>query len=254
MREEDVNEKTFIANIAIDVGQSCDDTFMYASDELGYGLIVYDWLKDDSWRIERGFFLPDPLAGDFNVGGINFQWDLEGIFGMALSPVQRNGFKTLFFHALASNREFSVSTEVLRNKEKKDENYHDFVALSSRGPGGHVTSQTMDPNGILFFNLVDLNAVGCWDSRKPYRRENLQVIAKDDQGLIFPSDVRVDRTSTLWVISDKMPVHLEASLDFTEVNFRIFFAPVQSLVSGTLCDPSVISNKLQHDIPQAIYS
>lgn len=248
LRDDDINENTFIANIAVDVGKTCDDTFMYASDELGYGLVVYNWQDNESWRIERGFFMPDPLAGDFNVGGINFQWDTEGIFGMALSPLQTDGFKTMFFHSLASNMEFSVSTAVLRNKEKKDENYHDFVALPSRGLGGHVTSQTMNNKGVLFFNLIDQNAVGCWDSNKPYSRENLQVIAKDDEGLIFPSDVRIDRTDNLWVISDRMPIHLESSLDFSDVNFRIFFAPIQNLISGTVCDPSASRNNVNLDI------
>lgn len=39
-RAEDTNANTFIANTAIDIGQSCEDTFAYFSDELGYGLIV----------------------------------------------------------------------------------------------------------------------------------------------------------------------------------------------------------------------
>ncbi|XP_046674206.1 protein yellow-like [Homalodisca vitripennis] len=252
LKDDDINADTFIANIAVDVGKTCDDTFVYASDELGYGLIVYNWLENDSWRLEHGFFQPDPLAGDFNVGGINFQWSEEGIFGMSLSAPLGNGFKTLFFHALASNREFSVSTEILRNKAKKDDNYHDFVVLPSRGPGGHVTSQTFDSNGVLFYNLVDQNAVGCWDSKKPYSKENLQVVARDDVGLIFPSDVRVDRTSTLWVISDRMPIHLEASLDFRDVNFRIFFSPVRDLIAGTVCDSVPAVNEVK-DISQYLY-
>uniref|UniRef100_A0A1B6MN03 Protein yellow n=2 Tax=Graphocephala atropunctata TaxID=36148 RepID=A0A1B6MN03_9HEMI len=172
---------------------------------------------------------------------------------MGISLPLTNGFKNLFFHSLASNREFSVSTEILRNKAKKDDNYHDFVVLPSRGPGGHVTSQTFDSNGVLFYNLVDQNAVGCWDSNKPYSKENLQVIAKDDVGLIFPSDVRVDRTSTLWVISDRMPIHLEASLDFRDVNFRIFFAPVRDLIAGTACDSAPVRNELNKEVSQFLY-
>lgn len=250
LKDDDINADTFIATIEVDVGKTCDDTFMYASDELGYGLIVYSWETNDSWRLEHGFFMPDPLAGDFTVGGINYQWSEEGIFGMAVSPLQADGFKTFYFHPLASNREFSVSTSILRNKEKKDDNYHDFSVLPSRGPGGHVTSHTMNNDGILLFNLVDQNAVGCWDSRKPYSKENLQIVAKDDEGLIFPSDVRIDRTNTAWVISDRMPIHLEASLDFRDINFRIFFAPVHELISGTVCDPSYGGSKINTDVSQ----
>lgn len=39
-RADDTNADTFIANTAVDIGRSCEDTFAYFSDELGYGLIV----------------------------------------------------------------------------------------------------------------------------------------------------------------------------------------------------------------------
>lgn len=70
LRPEDTNDRTFIANIAIDIGsKGCDDTFLYASDELGYGLISYSWESNTSWRHTHSFLMPDPLAGDYNIGG-----------------------------------------------------------------------------------------------------------------------------------------------------------------------------------------
>lgn len=39
-RTEDTNANTFIANTVVDIGKSCEDTFAYFSDELGYGLIA----------------------------------------------------------------------------------------------------------------------------------------------------------------------------------------------------------------------
>jgi len=35
---------------------------------------------------------------------------------MALSPIKKDGYRTLFFSPLASHREFAVSTRVLRDK------------------------------------------------------------------------------------------------------------------------------------------
>lgn len=96
------------------------------SDELGYGLIVYSWANNTSWRVTHSYFMPDPLAGDYNVGGLNFQWGEEGIFGMSLSPIAADGFRTLFFHPLSSNREFAVSTEILRDPELALDSYHSF--------------------------------------------------------------------------------------------------------------------------------
>lgn len=64
LRTQDTNANTFIANIAVDIGRTCDDAYLYASDELGYGLIVYSWRLDTSWRVQHGYFLPDPLKGE----------------------------------------------------------------------------------------------------------------------------------------------------------------------------------------------
>ncbi|KAL1116094.1 hypothetical protein AAG570_005589, partial [Ranatra chinensis] len=238
-KDDDTNGDTFIANIAVDVGSSCQHTHVYASDELGYGLIVYSLLDNDSWRFEHGFFRPDPLKGDFNIG-LNFQWDSEGIFGMALSPPTNDGDRILFFHPLASDREFAVPTSVLKDKNNVGNSYDKFLALEERGPLSHSTSEVMTQDGIMFYNLIDRNAVGCWNAAYPHKAEFQGLVAKDDEGLVFPSDVRVSRDGVLWVISDRMPVHLIAKLDFNDVNFRIFWLPVRDAIADTICDPTAV--------------
>lgn len=49
----------------------------------------------------------------------------------------------------------------------------------------------MDENGLQFFNLIDQNAVGCWNSALPYAPENHAVVARHDEAMIFPADVKV---------------------------------------------------------------
>ncbi|PSN35119.1 Protein yellow [Blattella germanica] len=98
----------------------------------------------------------------------------------------------------------------------------------------------MDDNGIMFFNLIDQNAVGCWDSsRHPYHKTYHGLVDRDDVGLVFPSDVKVDRNQNLWVLSDRMPVFLVANaLDFNDVNFRIYTTTVANALRGTVCESS----------------
>lgn len=48
----------------------------------------------------------------------------------------------------------------------------------------------MTNNGIQFFNLIDQNAVGCWNYQKSYEPKNIAVVDKNDE-LIFPADVKV---------------------------------------------------------------
>ncbi|XP_021183944.3 protein yellow [Helicoverpa armigera] len=249
-RPEDIVASTFIANIALDEGRSCDDTFAYFSDELGYGLIAYSWQLNRSWRFNHGFFMPDPLTGDYNIGGLNFQWSSEGIFGISASPAGSDGYRTLFFSPLASHTQFAVSTRILRDETKVTGSYHDFKVVGSRGANGHTTSKVVDEyTGIELFNLIDQNAIGCWRSDTQYKPQNIAVVDKDDTGLIFPSDVKIDAQRNVWVISDRMPVFLESTLDYSDINFRIYTAPLDVLVQDTVCQapqqyiPSVKPNQ-----------
>ncbi|KAH9641909.1 hypothetical protein HF086_011659 [Spodoptera exigua] len=235
-RPEDIVSSTFIANIALDEGRTCDDTFAYFSDELGYGLIAYSWQQNRSWRFSHGFFMPDPLTGDFNIAGLNFQWSSEGIFGITTSPAGPDGYRTLYFSPLASHTQFAVSTRILRDETKVSGSYRDFQVVGERGANGHTTSKVMDEyTGIELFNLIDQNAIGCWRQDLPYKPQNIAVVDKDDAGLIFPSDVKIDAQRNVWVMSDRMPVFLESTLDYSDINFRVYTAPIDVLVQETVC-------------------
>lgn len=237
-RPEDTNPNTFIANTIVDIGKTCDDTFAYFSDELGYGLIAYSFEQNKSWRFAHSFFFPDPLRGDFNVAGLNFQWGEEGIFGLALSPIKSDGYRTLFFSPLASHREFTVSTRILRDESRVEDSFHDFSYLEERAANGHTTSRVMSDDGVMLFNLIDQNSVGCWHSSMPYTPQFHGVVDRDDVGLVFPADVIIDSDQDVWVLSDRMPVFLIAELDYSDVNFRIYSAPLSTLIDGTVCDLS----------------
>ncbi|XP_017089271.2 protein yellow [Drosophila bipectinata] len=233
----DTNPNTFIANIAVDIGKNCDDAYAYFADELGYGLISYSWELDKSWRFSaHSYFFPDPLRGDFNVAGINFQWGEEGIFGMSLSPIRSDGYRTLYFSPLASHRQFAVSTRILRDETRTEDSYHDFIALDERGPNAHTTARVMSDDGIELFNLIDQNAVGCWHSSMPYSPQFHGIVDRDDVGLVFPADVKIDEMKNVWVLSDRMPVFLLSDLDYADTNFRIYTAPLASLIENTVCD------------------
>lgn len=238
-RPEDIVSTTFIANIALDMRSSCEDTFAYFSDELGYGLIAYSWEQNKSWRFSHSYFFPDPLVGDFNIAGLNFQWGAEGIFGITASPIGSDGYRTLYFSPLSSHTEFSVSTRILRNETAVKGSYKDFSVVGVRGPDGHTTAKVMDESGIQLFSLIDQNAIGCWRSPLPYNPQNIAIADKDDVGLVFPSDVKIDNERNVWVMSDRMPVFLEAELDYSDINFRVYTTPLDNLVQGTVCDTPV---------------
>lgn len=202
----------------------------------------YSWELNRSWRFDHSYFYPDPLRGDFNIGGMNFQWGEEGIFGLALSPTRSDGFRTLYFSPLASHREFSVSTRILRDESRTGDSYHDFFFFpTERGSNSHTTARVCSDDGVMLFNLVDQNAVGCWHTSMPYGPSFHGIVDRDDDGLIFPADVKIDKNRNVWVLSDRMPRFLISNLDYNDINFRIYSAPLSTLIGGTVCD---ISNRV----------
>lgn len=68
----------------------CENAYAYVPDLGAYGVVVYSFKDDKSWRVEHNFFHFDPLNGDYNVGGVNFQWT-DGVFGMALGRQANDG-------------------------------------------------------------------------------------------------------------------------------------------------------------------
>lgn len=69
----------------------CNNAYAYVPDLGGYGVVVYSFKDNKSWRAKHNFYHFDPLNGDFNVGGVNFQWT-DGVFGMALGKQSNEGY------------------------------------------------------------------------------------------------------------------------------------------------------------------
>lgn len=243
-------ESSFYANIAVE-DTDCDDTYAYAADLGAPGLVVYSWKSRESWRIKHHFFHPDPLAGNYTITGISFQWD-DGLFGIALSRPQNDNYSTLYFHPLSSTNEFAVSTRILRNQSlaQSDNIYREFKVLGSRGPNGQAGVAFLDQKtGVIFYALPNLNAVTCWKtSNRAYTIKSLGRVYMSVTDMVFPNDVKVDDESNLWVLSDRMHQYMYSSLDPKDINFRILTATVKDAIENTACDtkikplPDIITN------------
>ncbi|XP_055641820.1 protein yellow [Toxorhynchites rutilus septentrionalis] len=245
-----IKENSFYANIAVE-DTDCDDTFAYAADLGSPGLVVYSWRQQESWRFKHHFFYPDPLAGNYTITGISFQWD-DGLFGIALSRPQNDSYSTLYFHPLSSTNEFAVSTRILRNQSLATSNdiYREFKILGSRGPNGQAGVAFLDQKtGVIFYALPNLNAVTCWKtSNRAYTIKSLGRVYMSATDMVFPNDVKVDDESNLWVLSDRMHQYMYSSLNPNDVNFRILTATVKDAIENTACDtkikplPDIITN------------
>lgn len=160
-----------------------------------------------------------------------------------------------------------VSTSVLRNETAWTLNNGvglagAFVQVGDRGAHGQSSTSGIDRNNIQFYNLVQQNAVGCWNTDQPYLQSTTDIVAQDNTTLVFPNDLKIDQEidqvrwwlcasitfcllqlllycqQGIWVLSNRLPVYLYSQLDFNDINFRIQRASVRDAVIGTSCDPT----------------
>uniref|UniRef100_A0A1B0FMQ5 Protein yellow n=1 Tax=Glossina morsitans morsitans TaxID=37546 RepID=A0A1B0FMQ5_GLOMM len=233
-----VKENSFFANLAVEDGE-CENTYAYAGDLGSPGLVVYSWRRDESWRVHHNYFHPDPLAGNYSIGTVEFQWD-DGLYGLALSKAQSDGYATLYFHPLSSTMEFAVNTMILRNKTLATSGkiYRKFKILGSRGPNAQAGASFLDQlTGVLFYALPNLNAVACWKtSNRAYTIKSQGRVYMSPVEMVFPSDVKVDDQDRLWVLSNRLQDFIYGELSPTSVNFRILTAHVKDAIENTACD------------------
>lgn len=231
---------SFLANIAVE-DDVCDDSYAYLGDLGDPALVVYSYKQSSSWRVKHHYFNIDPLAGEFNVAGIKFEWT-DGVFGLALSAPGPDGFSTLYFHPMTGTHEFAVSTKLLRNSTLAKSSFHDFRVLGSRGTRGQSSVSFLHKKtGVLFYALINLNAVACWKTTNPkYTMESQGRVFMSNVSMIFPNDIKVDANDNLWVLSDRLPIFMYSRLNESDINFRILTATVADAIKNTSCDSKLI--------------
>ncbi|KAG8238824.1 hypothetical protein J437_LFUL010538 [Ladona fulva] len=260
LTETDMKSNSFFTNIHVDVRNDangrpmCEDAFAYVPDVWGFGVVVYSLRDNRSWRVDHEFFHPDPLFCKYTVGEHTFRW-LDGIFSVALGPVDStNNDRYLYFHSMSSSREFRVPASVMQNETASKEHPEKFEALASRGSNGHSSASAMDKNGILFYNLVTRDAVGCWNSKFPYRKPYFGEVDHNPETLQFPNDLKVDQggldgwpvsrkmlktpcKQSVWVLSNRLQAFLYGKLDKNDYNFRVLAIPVEEAIQNNACHP-----------------
>ncbi|KAL4120742.1 hypothetical protein QTP88_013378 [Uroleucon formosanum] len=235
-----VDGNTWFPGLLADTNSdSCDRAFAYLPD-LGGGLVVYDYQRNRARRIEHHYFYFDPLATVFHIGGVRVEWP-DGLFGVGMSERHRNGFRTLYFQAMSSTRMFSVDTSVLQSNASGRNTFDEYQHLGHRAAGMQAGPMTVDEaSGTVFYALVNQDAVGCWNPKQydHLSSETSAVLAQDSETLEFPGDIKVDKDSNLWVLSDRMPRHRFQvnNFDVDDINYRVFRAPVADVIRGTVCE------------------
>lgn len=83
--------------------------------------------------------------------------------------------------------------------------------------------------------MVNQNAVGCWNTNKPFDPKNFDIVQRNDTTMIYPADLKISGDDII-VLTNTMPVFLYSFLDYDVVNFRVWMNEVKVAVKGTNCD------------------
>lgn len=143
---------------------------------------------------------------------------MDGVFGVAVEKLNfgaSNTKRALYFHALASDKEYSVPISALSNRTAwtTDENSYTNAFRFVGTKGSQSAASAMDSNGNLFLSLNNINAIACWDiSKQTFSQPPaLNVLIRDDEKLQFQSGMKVIRNTDgeeeLWVVTNRFQVN-----------------------------------------------
>lgn len=205
---------SLLTNLVIDesVQGTCDSSFVYITDTAAPGLVVYNAAADTAWRFMHPTMFPDPNFSDYNVAGETFTL-MDGIVGLTHSPK----LATLYFQPLATNRIFSVRTDVLR-KGPPAENEALPIELVGKKSSQGLGLAVNENDETLYFSPLSETSVASYN---PVTGQN-RLESFDTNLLQFPAEIRWNhRDGSVWLLTTRFQKFFLRTLNANEINFRI---------------------------------
>ncbi|XP_011497445.1 PREDICTED: major royal jelly protein 1-like [Ceratosolen solmsi marchali] len=222
----------------VEVGDTCDDAFLYVADVLAHGLLIYNLRTNRSWRLDNtpsNAFGNDIEATNLTIVGENIDLT-DGILGMSLSPRGFFANRYLYFNALASFFEKFVDA----NSLKRSFIYEPIIYQSTRRRVSHAGAQATSKTGAIFFQLGEFTALACWNIERSFSPENIVELVQDEETLQYISGIKVIVNALgeeeLWFNTNRLQKTVNKSRRINEVNFRLIRAKVDNLIRGTKCE------------------
>ncbi|XP_045478063.1 major royal jelly protein 2-like isoform X2 [Harmonia axyridis] len=220
-----LQSNSLLVTPVVDVTDGCLNPFVYAADCQANSLIVYDQVRNSSWRIQDKTMYPDPNWGTYTILGESFDL-MDGILGMAMNGGQEP--KKLFYHAMSSNTEHAVKISELRNESqfKDNPNSSPDVFHTYRGRRrSQSPAEAIDKYGILYFGDVNEVTLNCWDTATEYGPRHIRTLSNNHTILQFTSGMKVRdsfrHNQDLFVVTSRFQKVSLGTLNPKEVNFRV---------------------------------
>ncbi|KAF4530701.1 hypothetical protein B566_EDAN004942 [Ephemera danica] len=198
--------------------QDCDPEYVYITDAIGYGLVVYDVAHNKTWRVEHETFRHDPKFANLTVAGETTTTD-DGIIALALGRIGTE--RVIFYHALAGLNVYALPTDAIRTPSSPGDSLPVIQVLEKSSPGVGMTTDCKFPHHVetscrLFVSPAAETAVDTWS---PHTGQ-LRRIASDPWRLQYISDMVVAEDA-LWLVSNRFQSFDNGTYDPHGINLRV---------------------------------
>ncbi|XP_037822063.1 major royal jelly protein 1 [Lucilia sericata] len=196
---------------------TCDDVFVYISDTVEPGIVVYDSIRDTTWRVSHPAMYPDPDFAQAEILNDRFVL-MDGIVGITFDA--KKGL--IYFQPFATDRIFSVTREVLRAGPIAINQVLPVKLVGKKSSQGIGIAVTDD--GTLIFGPSTETAIATWN---PNTNEQ-HILAQDKDHLQFLSDITLSPHDPgyVYAIASKFHRFFLKNLNVEEVNNRIIRIPL----------------------------
>lgn len=139
---------------------------------------------------------------------------------------------------MASYYQKFTSLQSLKNESSCEPEVYRSIKKRISQAGPQATSKT----GAVFFQLVQMTAIACWNMERPFTPENVVMIAQDVDTLQYVGGIKVKVNQAgeeeLWFNTNRIQKTIKGTRSIDEVNFRIIRGKVNDLIKGTRCEPT----------------
>lgn len=206
-----VNRDSVLFDIVID--PKTKTAFISDSSEYEPGIIVYQDGK--SYKVTGGIAMhSDPSLGGFIVNGTEVHLH-QNIGGLALSVPDQ----VLYFSPVTSYHLYSIHLSAIDEPGDVSTSIRDLGRKASPSSG-----MILDSKHVLYFGLLERDAIAKWNSSKDPFPTGQHVITEDKALLQWPSSFGFDNQGSLWVISNRFQTYLENRINLEVPNFRLIKA------------------------------
>ncbi|XP_053969498.1 major royal jelly protein 1-like [Anastrepha ludens] len=218
----------------------CQRIFVYMADATGFGIVVYDVQRAQSWRIENKYTYPDPDFSTHTIAGESFEL-LEGTIGLSVTPLESGVQRWLYFHSFSNDAQVAIPLDIVNNSTFWENGLSSAISnhilLGKRGV--QCAASAMTSNGVLLCGHYAPIGLFGWNILTPYAAQNRFLLAENPNTLQFVSGLKVITNrlgkEEVWMLSNRIQKAFTGRINYNEINYRIMRCGVDELLLGLPC-------------------